>query len=533
MSSSNTSPVKVYIPLDSAAIAMGANSVTQSLEALLNTHVLNVQIIRNGSRGMIWAEPVLEVLSARGRIAFANVTSEVVEQLFTLGVFDPALNTDELVPDFHPSYLGFTEEIPWLKKQQRLTFERCGISDPLDLDEYINLGGLKALKQVLGQAPQKTVDAIKHSGLRGRGGAAFPAGIKWQTVYECINDTKYIVCNADEGDSGTFADRMIMEGDPFLLIEGMVIAGYATGAKSGYIYLRSEYPVARKILTQAINIAKHHQLLGDDILGSEFDFNIELFVGAGAYICGEETSLLESLEGRRGEVRSKPPLPAHQGLFGKPTLIHNVISLCSVPAAIKDNGTVYASIGTKRSLGTLTIQLAGNVKRGGLIEIPFGASLREVIEEYGGGSQSGRPVHAIQIGGPLGAYLPESVWDTPLDYEAFTEIDAGIGHGGIIVFDDTVNLREQAEYAFQFCVEESCGKCTPCRIGSQRGVDHFQNAENPTLVDLDSVGKLCDLMESASLCAMGGMTPIPVRSAMRYFPEDFNQPYRSKGEPSA
>ena len=528
-----TSPVKVYIPLDSAAVALGANETTLALECIASSRALDIQVIRNGSRGLIWAEPMLEVQTSTCRVAFACVTPAIVEELFELGVFKPGLNAHEVKDNIHASFLGPTEEIPWLKNQQRLTFLRCGVTDPLSIDDYIEFGGLDALTHALKDTPLKTVKAISNSGLRGRGGAAFPAGIKWQTVHDCESDTKYIVCNADEGDSGTFADRLIMEGDPFLLIEGMLIAGYATGARKGFIYLRSEYPIARAVLSRALQLAKCNNLLGDNILNSDFSFEIELFIGAGAYICGEETSLLESLEGKRGEVRSKPPLPAHQGLFGEPTLIHNVISLCSVPAALIDEGDFYASTGVKRSLGTLPFQLAGNIKCGGLIELPFGITLRDLIDVYAQGTLSGRPMRAIQIGGPLGAYLPESVWDTPLDYEAFINLDAGIGHGGIVVFDETVNLRDQATYAFQFCVEESCGKCTPCRIGSQRGVDQLENAKNLNLLDLDSalngVEDLCELMAEASLCAMGGMTPIPVRSAIKYFPEDFRNIKTTQG----
>ena len=531
---SGSPTIDIYIPLDSAAVALGSNDIALALEDYAVSLSLNIQIIRNGSRGMIWAEPLLEVQTLTGRIAFACVTPSIVNELIKLGIFEPGLDALDIKRDIHSSYLGLTEEIPWLKNQQRLTFARCGIIDPLSIDNYVKLGGLGALKRALKNTPINTVKAVVTSGLRGRGGAAFPAGIKWQTVHDCKADTKYIVCNADEGDSGTFADRLIMEGDPFLLIEGMLIAGYATGAQKGIIYLRSEYPIARAILARALDLAKQNNLLGKNILDSAFDFEIDLFIGAGAYICGEETSLLESLEGKRGEVRSKPPLPAIEGLFGKPTLIHNVISLCSVPAALEDEGNFYASKGMDRSLGTLPFQLAGNVRCGGLVELPFGITLRELLDAYGQGTLSGQPMRAIQIGGPLGAYLPENLWDTPLEYEAFAKLEAGIGHGGIVVFDDTVDLRDQVEYAFQFCVEESCGKCTPCRIGSQRGVDQMKHAKNLKLHDLEkvlqSVEDLCELMAEASLCAMGGMTPIPVRSAIKYFPEDFSEPTSIQGD---
>lgn len=505
------SSITLFVPLDSASVALGADTVDLAIRAQATKHALEVNIIRNGSRGMVWAEPLMELETPQGRLAFACVTPDIVDELFSNSLMK---DLDKLKQ--HPSCLGLTNELAWLKSQNRKTFSRCGIIDPLCLDDYKKHGGLSGLEFALSQAPLDLVKAIATSGLRGRGGAAFPAGIKWQTVHETSDSTKYVVCNADEGDSGTFADRMIMEGDPFLLIEGMLIAAYAIGANKGFIYLRSEYPIARKILTQALRMAKECNLLGDNILGSDFDFDIQLFIGAGAYICGEETAMLESLEGRRGEVRSKPPLPAHKGLFGKPTLIHNVISLCSVPAAIKDAGRDYAAHGVNKSLGTLPFQLAGNINRGGLVELAFGMPLRDLLDNFGQGTKSGRKMRAVQIGGPLGAYLPDALLDTPLDYEAFTKIGAGIGHGGIVVFDDTVNLKEQAHYAFQFCVEESCGKCTPCRIGSQRGAEHILNT-----ADLDKIETLCEIMEHGSLCAMGSMTPIPVRSAIKHFSEDF------------
>jgi len=395
--------------------------------------------------------------------------------------------------------------------QMRLIFARHGQVDPLDVDLYRADGGFGQLPD-----PAVVIEEIRLSGLRGRGGAGFPAHIKWQTVAEQDSSQKYIVCNADEGDSGTFADRMIMEGDPFLLIEGMCIAAHAVGATKGYIYLRSEYPHAANILTKALITAKAKRFLDET-------FDIELFIGAGSYICGEETALLESLEGKRGIIRSKPPLPAVAGLFGQPTLVHNVITLCSVPWIIRNGGSAYSEIGVGASTGTMPFQLSGNIRQGGLIEIPFGMPLGDLIDKYAGGTQSGRPIKAIQIGGPLGAYLPTSLFDTPLTYEAMAEIGAGIGHGGIVVFDDTVDLLEQAQHAFEFCEFESCGKCTPCRLGSVRGGEIIKQIRTHGVSEKQIVllKDLCDTMTHASLCQMGGMTPIPVTSAMQHFPADF------------
>jgi formate dehydrogenase iron-sulfur subunit len=420
-------------------------------------------------------------------------------------------------------FLGRVENIEYLAKQQRLTFKRSGLGDPTCIKSYQSLSGFEGLTKALSMDSQLIVDEIKNSGLRGRGGAAFPAGIKWQTVLDAPGEQKYIVCNADEGDSGTFADRLLMESDPYQLIEGMTIAGLAVGANQGYIYLRSEYPVAHKILNHAIKEAYKASFLGENIRDSGKDFFLEVRLGAGAYICGEETSLLESLEGKRGMVRTKPPLPAIEGLFGKPTVVNNVLTLGAAATVLEEGSDAYKNFGMGRSRGTLAVQLAGNVKRGGLIELAFGATLREVVETFGEGTFSDRPIRAIQMGGPLGAFLPESQWDTPLDYEAFAALKAMIGHGGVVVFDDTADMAAQARFAMEFCVIESCGKCTPCRIGSTRGVEVIDRivANEDRDNNLILLHELCDTMELGSLCAMGGMTPFPVRSALTHFEEDF------------
>ena len=497
-----------YIPQDTTALALGAESVAHALQAA------GVEPVRNGSRGMFWLEPLLEVDSDKGRIGFGPVSSKDIPSI---------LDALELDVSAHPLYQGPIEQIPYFAQQQRLTFARAGQGDPVCLANYQALNGFKGLQLALQMTGQEIVDQVKDSGLRGRGGAAFPAGIKWQTVLDTANETKYIVCNADEGDSGTFADRLVMEADPYQLIEGMVIAGLAVGATQGYIYLRSEYPVAHRILNIAIERAIAANFLGDNVQGSGKTFHLEVRLGAGAYICGEETSLLESLEGKRGMVRAKPPLPAIEGLFGKPTVVNNVLTLAAISSILEQGAETYQNFGMGRSRGTLAIQLAGNIKRGGLIELAFGVTLREVVEDYGQGTYSGRPIRAIQVGGPLGAFLPESQWDTALDYESFAAIKAMIGHGGIVVFDDTADMAAQARFAMEFCVVESCGKCTPCRIGSVRGVEVIDRivANDNRDNNLILLHELCDTMEFGSLCAMGGMTPYPVRSALSYFEEDF------------
>lgn len=507
--------IRIFIPADTTACALGADAVAAEVALLATGKGLDVEIIRNGSRGAFWLEPLVEVETSSGRIAFGPVTAADVSGLYQAGF--PALCEHELC-------LGKVADIEWLERQERLTFARAGVDDPVSLAAYREQGGYAGLTRALAMSPAEIIDAVLESGLRGRGGAAFPTGIKWRTVLEAAAGQKYVACNADEGDSGTFADRLLMEADPFQLIEGMTICALAVGASEGYIYLRSEYPKARHILRQAIAIAGEAKLLGEDVCGSGSAFNIHLRIGAGAYICGEETSMLESLEGRRGLVRFKPPLPAIEGLFGKPTVVNNVLTLAAVTTVLAKGAQHYRHFGSGRSRGTLTVQLAGNIRRGGLVEIPFGASLRELVEDFGGGTASGKPIRAIQVGGPLGAYLPESQWDTPLDYEAFADIGAMLGHGGIVVFDDSVDMLEQARFAMEFCAIESCGKCTPCRIGSVRGMElidkitkHGKNNAELALLD-----ELCETLDQGSLCAMGGLTPVPVRSAIKHFPQDFS-----------
>jgi formate dehydrogenase iron-sulfur subunit len=514
----------IYVPRDSGALSLGAEGVAVAIAEEARRRGIEVRIVRNGSRGLYWIEPMVEVETTRGRRAYGPVTLDDVGSLFDGNFLDGGA---------HPLALGVTAEIPYLKKQERLTFARVGVTDPVSLADYREHGGYRGLDRALTMSAAEIIEEVTLSGLRGRGGAGFPAGIKWRTTEQITAQQKYIVCNADEGDSGTFSDRMILEGDPFVLIEGMTIAAIAVGATLGYIYLRSEYPHALRTLNEVIGVAERNGYLGDSVCGSGKSFRLAVRVGAGAYICGEETAMLESLEGKRGMVRFKPPLPAIAGLFGQPTVINNVITLASVPTILEKGGVFYKNFGIGRSLGTLPIQLAGNVKRPGLIEKAFGVTLREIIYEYGGGTATGRPVRAVQVGGPLGAYFPEAMLDLPLDYEAIAAKGGLVGHGGIVVFDDTVDLLKQARYAMEFCAIESCGKCTPCRIGSTRGVeviDRIQaNRGRDKLASATLLRDLCDTMTAGSLCALGGLTPLPVMSAVRNFPQDFGLPAGSVG----
>ncbi|MFX4222706.1 MAG: formate dehydrogenase beta subunit [Thalassobaculum sp.] len=504
----------IYVPRDSAARSVGADAVAQAIADEARARGEVVTIVRNGSRGLFWLEPLVEVETDAGRIAHGPVAAGDVAALFDRGF---------LAGGDHPLALGPTEEIPYLKNQERLTFARVGVIDPLDLDAYQAHGGLAGLRAALAMDGTAVCGTVLDSGLRGRGGAGFPAGIKWKTVHDQPSGQKYICCNADEGDSGTFADRMIMEGDPFALIEGMTIAGLAVGAEDGYVYIRSEYPDAIATMIAAVAVLERAGWLGPDVGGSGRAFRLHIRRGAGAYICGEESSMLESLEGRRGTVRAKPPIPAIHGLFGKPTVVNNVLTLATVPVILAKGADHYKDFGMGRSRGTQPFQLAGNVKRGGLVEKAFGVTLRQLVEEFGGGTASGRPFRAAQVGGPLGAYVNDAMLDLETDYEVLAAANAMLGHGGIVVFDDSVDMASMARFAFEFCEIESCGKCTPCRIGAVRGretVEKIQRGEN-VAANMELVSDLCDTMRDGSLCAMGGLTPMPVLSAMRLFPEDF------------
>jgi formate dehydrogenase iron-sulfur subunit len=515
--------IKIYVPRDSSALAVGADDVARAIAAEAAAKKISIQIIRNSSRGMAWLETFVEVETAAGRVGYGPVEAGDVKRLFAAKFYEGGK---------HQLGHGLVEEMPYLKNQERLTFARAGITDPVLLVDYQAHGGFEGLKKALAMSGAAIVTEVTESGLRGRGGAGFPTGIKWKTVHDAKADQKYICCNADEGDSGTFADRMVMEGDPFMLIEGMTIAGLASGATKGFIYIRSEYPDAIATMKQAIRLATDQKWLGQNIQSTDHSFTLEVRRGAGAYICGEETAMLESLEGKRGMVRAKPPIPALVGLFGKPTIINNVLSFAAVPYILAKGGTAYKNYGMGRSRGTLPFQLAGNIKHGGLVEKAFGITLRTLINEFGGGTFTGRPVRAVQVGGPLGSYLPDSQLDLPMDYETFAANAAMVGHGGLVVFDDSVDMAQQARFAMEFCAIESCGKCTPCRIGSIRGaetIDKIVAGENRD-ANLLLLEDLCQTMTDGSLCAMGGLTPMPVMSAVKHFPEDFDKPTRIAAE---
>jgi formate dehydrogenase iron-sulfur subunit len=510
----------VWVPRDSSARAVGADEVAAAL-----TTVDGVTVRRNGTRGMLWREPLVEVETGRGRVGYAGVAAEDVPRLVAEGLLEGA--------DLGCG-IGLVEEDPWLTGQERVTCARLGRAEPTDIEAYAALGGWEGLRRAAVLEPGEVVEEIVASGLRGRGGAGFPTGIKWRTVLQAVRagaPQAFVACNLDEGDSGTFADRILAEGDPFTLVEGMTIAALAVGATEGYVYCRSEYPDAIAVLREAIAVAEEFGYLGD-VLGTGRQFRLTVRQGAGAYICGEETSMLESLEGRRGEVRAKPPIPAVAGLWGAPTVVNNVLTFAAVPMILADGAQAYADLGTGRSRGTQLFQLAGNVARGGLVELPFGVTLRELVEEWGGGTLSGGPVRAVQCGGPLGAYLPADRLDVAMDYEALAEAGGMLGHGGVVVFDDGFDAARMARFAMEFCALESCGKCTPCRVGSTRGVETIDRLCSTPADGPDAAGRtqllvlledLCETMTKGSLCALGGLTPLPVRSALEHFPEDFDR----------
>lgn len=508
--------VLVRISDDAVALACGADRVAAAFLSV------GVEVQRVSGWGMHWLEPLAEI-EGQG--------------------FGPLMPDDvaAVLEGRSGKSIGPVASHPFLAAQRRITFARAGKTRPLSLADYQASDGWAGLSRAKEIGPARIIEEVTASGLRGRGGAGFPAGMKWQTVAKAVStgagQPKYVVCNADEGDSGTFADRMLMEGDPFALLEGMAIAAHAVGAQQGYIYIRNEYPHAIARMEAALALAA----------GLIAPFKAEVRVGAGAYVCGEETSLLNSLEGRRGEVRAKPPLPALEGLFGCPTVVNNVLSLAAVPHILRESGARdYAALGMGRSRGTMPIQLAGNIRHGGLYETGFGITLRELIYDIGGGTASGRPVKAVQVGGPLGAYIHPGNFDLPFDYEAYAAANALIGHGGLVVFDDTADMGGQARFAMEFCAAESCGKCTPCRIGAVRGVELIDRLRSgpreadavEALAQMRNAGKagrsraddialledLCETMKLGSLCALGGFTPYPVLSAFAHWPEDFAPP---------
>jgi formate dehydrogenase iron-sulfur subunit len=489
---------RFHVSNDVSAIAAGAKK--------------GATVVRTSSRGAFFLEPLVEMDTSKGRVAWAHATDKDAAKIAAGKGATPL------------------DQIPFLSNQTRFTFARAGLLDPLSIEAFRKLGGFRGLQKAIAMDPQKIIDEMKTSALRGRGGAAFPAGVKWQTTRDAPSDQKYVVANADEGDPGTYSDRMIMEGEPYRLIEGMAICARAVGATQGYIYARSEYPHAIRKLRSAIVRATEAGWLGHKIQGADFTFELEVFVGAGAYICGEETALLESLEGKRGMVRPKPPFPAVEGLHRKPTVVNNVITFATVPDILDRGGAWHASIGTEKSKGTMPLQLAGCVRQGGLVEVPFGVTLEAVIYEFGGGLPAGSRFKAVQVGGPLGSIFPEKLLKTPICFDEFAKAGGILGHGGIVVFDHETDMVELARHFMEFTAEESCGKCTPCRVGSTRAREILEQIRDGRgrPEDLETLKDLSDTMKMTSLCALGGLAPYPVLTALQYFPKEFERRPKSR-----
>ena len=487
-------------------------------------NIQNVRVIKTGCFGLCAKGPI--VIIRPEDTFYANCTPEDCEEIIQSHIIEGKIVERLLAKDIDGSKVKSLDELSFYKKQKRIALKNCGVINPEDIDEYIAFDGYRALERVLKEmSPDEVIDIIKKSGLRGRGGAGFPTGKKWELTRQSEGNQKYVVCNADEGDPGAFMDRSILEGDPHSVLEAMAIAGYSIGANKGFIYVRAEYPIAVERLKIAIKQAKDYGILGENIFDTNFSFDIEIRLGAGAFVCGEETALLESIEGKRGQPRVKPPYPAQSGLWGKPTLINNVETYANIAQIILKGHEWYSSIGTENSKGTKVFALGGNVNNIGLVEVPMGTTLREIVFDIGGGIPNSREFKAAQTGGPSGGCIPKEHLDTPIDYESLKAIGSMMGSGGLIVMDDTKCMVCLAKFYLQFTVSESCGKCTPCRIGTKRMLEILEklcNGEGSEL-DIYKLEKLAVNIQKASICGLGQSAPNPVISTLKYFREEFRQ----------
>ena len=487
-------------------------------------NIQNVRVIKTGCFGLCAKGPI--VIIRPEDTFYANCTPDDCEEIIQSHIVEGKIVERLLANDIDGSKVKSLDELSFYKKQMRIALKNCGVINPEDIDEYIAFDGYRALERVLKEmSPEEVIDIVKKSGLRGRGGAGFPTGKKWELTKQSEGNQKYVVCNADEGDPGAFMDRSILEGDPHSVLEAMAIAGYSIGANKGFIYVRAEYPIAVQRLKIAIKQAEDYGILGKNIFGTDFSFDIEIRLGAGAFVCGEETALLESIEGKRGQPRVKPPYPAQSGLWGKPTLINNVETYANIAQIILKGADWYSSIGTENSKGTKVFALGGNVNNIGLVEVPMGTTLREIVYDIGGGIPNGREFKAAQTGGPSGGCIPKEHLDTPIDYESLKTIGSMMGSGGLIVMDDTKCMVSLAKFYLQFTVSESCGKCTPCRIGTKRMLEILEklcNGEGEEL-DIYKLEKLAVNIQKASICGLGQSAPNPVISTLKYFRDEFRQ----------
>lgn len=509
--------VKIRIGLGSCGIAAGGKKVREKFEHLIKEKNLDLEIVTTGCIGMCFYEPIVDVIDDDGTSTYANVTPEMAKEIFEMHI-------EGKTPI--EKYIVSTDKKPYeqLQKQARVVLKNCGIINPERIEEYIENGGYKALDKVLSKmSPQDVIDEIKISGLRGRGGAGFPTWFKWDAARKSKGNEKYVVCNADEGDPGAFMDRSVLEGDPHALLEGMTIAGYAIGASDGFIYVRAEYPLAIERLQIAIEQAKEKNLLGNNILGSGFNFNIKIKMGAGAFVCGEETALIASLEGERGMPRLKPPFPAQSGYMGKPTNINNVETFANVPWILANGGQAFANYGTEKSKGSKVFALAGKIKNGGLVEVPMGMTLREVIYGIGKGIKGDKEFKAVQMGGPSGGCIPKELLDIPVDYESIGKTGAIMGSGGMIVMDETTCMVDMARFFLDFTCKESCGKCIYCRIGTKRMLEILEKICNGEgeMKHIDELEELCTSIKDGSMCGLGQTAPNPVQTTLKYFKDEY------------
>jgi NADH-quinone oxidoreductase subunit F len=521
----------IILGMGTCGIAAGANQVAEEVRVELDKHKIDADVINVGCIGMCHNEPLLDIQQpGLPRITYTKVkpsmVGKIIEKHLVQGEYNKRWIFGQLSAGNGKAIEGIPdyEELPFYQKQVRIALKNCGIIDPENIDDYLAYGGYSGLGKALFQmSPQQVIDEIKDSGLRGRGGAGFLTGLKWEFCMKAKGFPKYVICNADEGDPGAFMDRSVLEGDPHALLEGMIIAGYAIGAPEGYIYCRAEYPLAIERLKKAITQAEELGLLGENILGSGVSFNLKIKEGAGAFVCGEETALIASIEGKRGEPRPRPPYPAVSGLWGKPTNVNNVKSFAIASQIMMKGSEWFSEIGTKKSTGTAVFALTGKIKHTGLIEVPMGISLREIIFDIGGGIPDKKEFKAVQTGGPLGGCLPDEALDTPVDFDSLTKAGATMGSGGMIVVDQDTCMVEFARYFLTFASSESCGKCVPCRIGGQRLLEVLTRITNSegTPEDLDEIETISEQMREGSLCALGQLTPGPVMSSLRFFREEY------------
>jgi len=512
--------IEIRVCIGPGGIATGGLEVLETFRRILSERNLTATLQKNcyshgvGCKGLCARDTLVDIIIDSERTTYQYIKPEMVERIIEEHIINgKPVSEWTVTEDYHTFY----------EKQKKVVLSSCGEIDPEDIDSYISAGGYKAIEKVLKGSPEDVIEEIKKSGLRGRGGAGFPTGLKWEMARNAQGDDKYIICNADEGDPGAFMDRAVLEGNPHSVIEGMLIGGYAIGAKRGYVYIRAEYPLAVERLKKALWQAKERNLIGRNILNSGFNFDIKIKLGAGAFVCGEETALIASIEGKRGMPRSKPPFPVQKGLFGKPTVINNVETLANIPYIITKGAEWFASYGTESSKGTKVFALTGKVKNTGLIEVPLGITLREIIFDIGGGIEGGRELKAVQTGGPSGGCIPASLIDTPVDYESLARVGSIMGSGGMIIMDETDCMVNVAQYFLQFTQSESCGKCVPCRIGTKRLLEILQRITSGRgkPEDLEKLEKLSNDIKATSLCGLGQTAPNPVLSTLKYFRHEY------------